>query len=97
RTSPLFPYTTLFRSRPARSRCRERARAVARRGALYRTCRSADWATQPPRVGASFRGGAAATGRPRGRGGRGSIDEESSEYFGVRSEEHTSELQSRGH
>src|SRR5207302_9416292 len=75
--SPLFPYTTLFRSRRA-ARVLPRARRVWRDDPHRRQHSGAD---------ADARAGhlRPRTERPRRRGGR----------AGVRSEEHTSELQSR--
>src|SRR3712207_8934605 len=76
--STLFPYTTLFRSRPADRPWRDPAAPRPRRAALVRLAfraRLVAGATDPRR-----RRAAARAPRPRGP---------------LRSEEHTSELQSR--
>src|SRR5205814_7616225 len=81
-TSPLFPYTTLFRSRAWR-RDREDRERSARRRRLAAT----DSARDPQRH--RVRGSC---------GGRGAQRRQSQQVFDVaRSEEHTSELQSLRH
>src|SRR2546428_6650231 len=78
--STLFPYTTLFRSRGSR---RNRSRPGLIRGPASPS------SARPPRLGR--RDPAAG----RGTGGRKGLFEGLAPPFGLRSEEHTSELQSR--
>src|SRR5207253_10505423 len=80
--STLFPYTTLFRSRWGK---RSRSRSQARR--RRRAARAASFCTPERRSG---------SGIPR-RSKRRVPDSTASRSSCSRSEEHTSELQSRGH
>src|SRR5439155_19696442 len=88
RRSTLFPYTTLFRSGGGGEGPRARA---ARRGCDGAGERRAERSPRPPpRRRGSCRGPGRRTGRRAGPGGDGGRNT-------TRSEEHTSELQSRGH
>src|SRR3712207_7290267 len=76
--STLFPYTTLFRSRPQRPQARALLRDARREG----------------RYGLRGRG-AAHPGRGRHRAVEAAAGEDAPRRYRERSEEHTSELQSR--
>src|SRR5439155_2791828 len=81
----LFPYTTLFRSR--------RTRCSASLGRRSRDTRVVPADTAPGRR----RSGRARCRERRRASGQGPRSESAALRFVVRSEEHTSELQSRGH